>query len=446
MKQFVTQKHHEEAVEALKKLIQVPSVLDESDSGEGHPFGKNVVKALDQVLEICDSIGFRTFKDPEGYYAYAEVGQGDDLFAILCHMDVVPAAEQKGWNTDPFDPVIKDGIIYGRGSQDDKGPSMAALYAVKALMDDGVEFNQRIRFIFGSDEENLWRCMEKYNEKEESATAGIAPDHSFPLTFAEKGLLQAYLVGPGTDKIVVNAGGALNVVPDTAPYEGEHVNAVKAALDKLGFPYEMEGETVVVQGKSVHAKDAPEGINAITRLAMALSEVVDFAPLNFLGKLVKENATGENVVGKTQDAQSGELTMNFASLTISPKETKIGVDMRLPVTVKKEELEEKIAAKVKEYDLTYQEFDWLDSLYVPQDSTLVKTLLATYREMTGDMTEPEISGGATFARTMKNCVAYGAMFEDTPDFMHQANEQWELDQMYKAMDIYAESIYRLCAK
>ena len=120
--------------------------------------------------------------------------------------------------------------------------------------------------------------------------------------------------------------------------------------------------------------------------------------------------------------------------------------MRLPVTVKKEDLEAKIAEKVKEYDLTYQEFDWLDSLYVPQDSTLVKTLLATYREMTGDMSEPEISGGATFARTMKNCVAYGAMFEDTPDFMHQANEQWELAQLYKAMDIYAESIYRLCGK
>ena len=333
------------------------------------------------------------------------MGEGEDLFAILCHMDVVPAADQKGWNTDPFDPVIKDGIIYGRGSQDDKGPSMAALYAVKALM-----------------------------------------DHSFPLTFAEKGLLQAYLVGPGTDKVAVNAGGALNVVPDTAPYEGEYVEAVKASLDKLGFPYEMEGDAVVVQGKSVHAKDAPEGINAITRLAMALSESVDFAPLNFLGKLVKENATGENVVGKTQDEQSGELTMNFASLVISPTETKIGVDMRLPVTVKKEDLEAKIAEKVKEYDLTYEEFDWLDSLYVPQDSTLVKTLLATYREMTGDMSEPEISGGATFARTMKNCVAYGAMFEDTPDFMHQANEQWELDQMYKAMDIYAESIYRLCAK
>lgn len=446
MKQFVTEAHKEAAVKSLEELIRVPSVLDESDSGEGHPFGKNVVAALDKVLEICEGIGFRTFKDPEGYYAYAEVGEGNDLFGVLCHMDVVPAADQKGWNTDPFEPVVKDGIIYGRGSQDDKGPSMAALYAVKSLMDAGVEFNQRIRFIFGSDEENLWRCMEKYNEKEESVTSGIAPDHSFPLTFAELGLLQAYLVGPGTDKIAVKAGGALNVVPDTAPYSGEYVDQVKAKLDELGFEYEMEGDTVVVQGKSVHAKDAPEGINAITRLTMALAEVVDFGPLNFLGKVVKENATGANVVGKTEDEQSGELTMNFASLSISPEETKIGVDMRLPVTVKKEELEAKIQAAVKDYGLTYEEFDWLDSLYVPQDSTLVKTLLATYREMTGDMTEPEISGGATFARTMKNCVAYGAMFEDTPDFMHQANEQWELAQLYKAMEIYAESIYRLCGK
>ena len=368
MKQFVTKQHHEQALESLNELIRIPSVLDESDTGEGHPFGTKVIEALDKVLEISENLGFKTFKDPEGYYGYAEVGSGDELFGILCHMDVVPAGDENNWDSKPFEPTVKDGWLIGRGSQDDKGPSIAAMYAVKALMDAGVEFNTRIRFIFGTDEENLWRCLDKYNEKEEGITQGFAPDAEFPLIYAEKGLLQAYLTGPGTSEFSVKAGGALNVVPDAAPYAGEKLAEVKEALKKHGFDFEDQGESIVVLGKSIHAKDAAEGVNAISRLAIALSEVFDFAPINFLGQLVQENATGENVVGKTVDEQSGELTMNFASLEITPEQTKIGVDMRIPVTFKKDELVEKLTETAKKYDLTYEEFDFLDSLYVPLDS------------------------------------------------------------------------------
>lgn len=446
MKQFVTEQHHEQAVESLSELIRIPSVLDEGDSGEGHPFGKKVVAALDKVLEIAEGLGFKSFKDPEGYYGYAEVGSGDELFGILCHMDVVPAGDENNWKTKPFDPTVKDGFIIGRGSEDDKGPSMAAMYAVKALMDAGIEFKTRIRFIFGTDEENLWRCLEKYNEKEEGVTQGFAPDAVFPLIYAEKGLLQAYLTGPGTSEFSVHAGGALNVVPDEAPYSGEKLVEVKDALNKHHFDFEDKGDGIVVLGKSIHAKDAAEGVNAISRLAIALSEVFDFAPIQFLGQLVQENATGEKVVGKTIDEQSGELTMNFANLEITPEHTKIGVDMRIPVSFKKEDLVEKMKETVEKYDLTYEEFDFLDSLYVPKDSELIQQLLGTYRDITGDMTEPLVSGGATFARTMNQCVAFGALFPDTPDLMHQANEKWELSSMYKTMEIYAEAIYRLCGK
>ncbi|EME8211577.1 Sapep family Mn(2+)-dependent dipeptidase [Enterococcus faecium] len=446
MKKFVTEQHHEQALESLSELIRIPSVLDEADSGQGHPFGKKVIEALDKVLEISENLGFRTFKDPEGYYGYSEIGSGDELFGILCHMDVVPAGDENNWETKPFDPTIKDGWLVGRGSQDDKGPSIAAMYAVKALIDAGVEFKTRIRFIFGTDEENLWRCLEKYNEKEEGITQGFAPDAEFPLIYAEKGLLQAYLTGPGTNEFSVKAGGALNVVPDAAPYSGEKLSEVKEALKKHEFDFEEQGEGIVVLGKSIHAKDAAQGVNAISRLAIALSEVFDFGPINFLGKLVQENATGEAVVGKTEDEQSGELTMNFASLEITPEQTKIGVDMRIPVTFKKDDLVAKLTKTAEKYGLTYEEFDFLDSLYVPLDSELVKNLLGTYRDITGDMTEPFVSGGATFARTMNQCVAFGAMFPDTPDFMHQANELWELSSMYKAMEIYAEAVYRLCAK
>lgn len=97
--------------------------------------------------------------------------------------------------------------------------------------------------------------------------------------------------------------------------------------------------------------------------------------------------------------------------------------------------------------MTYQDFDYLAPLYVPTDSKLVKTLLSTYRDVTGDLkSQPTISGGATFARTMPNTVAFGAMLPTTPDFMHQVNERWSIQDMNTAMKIYAEAIYRLCVK
>ena len=72
-----------------------------------------------------------------------------------------------GWNTDPFEGVIADGRITGRGVLDDKGPVIAALYAMKALKDSGAELKRRIRLIVGTDEETGSTDMERYKKTEE---------------------------------------------------------------------------------------------------------------------------------------------------------------------------------------------------------------------------------------------------------------------------------------
>ncbi|GAB2028084.1 M20 family metallopeptidase [Lactovum odontotermitis] len=445
MEKFVTEVHQKSARKAIQRLVNIESVLDETQAGPGQPFGPGPLAALKEVLKICDELGFRTFIDPDGYYGYAETGAGAELFGLLCHMDVVPASEQSGWETNPFELVEHDGLMIGRGTQDDKGPSMAALYAVKALMDAGVTFSKRVRFIFGTDEENLWRCLARYNENnEEAISMGIAPDAEFPLIYAEKGLLDAYLIGPGTDDFMISAGSALNVVPDKAEISGMNFDRLEKRLSAHGFDFDKAGDRLTVRGRGIHSMKAPEGINAVSRLSIALSDFIDFPPLDFLGKLVQEDATGRNVVGEISDEASGELTMNFATLEVTHNYTKIGVDMRIPVSFSKEEIAERLTAKAAEYGLRYEEFDYLAPLYVPVESELVQTLMSVYREFTDDPAEPMVSGGATFARMMKNTVAFGAMFPDTPDFMHQANEQWSIENLYKVMDIYAEAVYRLC--
>ena len=441
MKNFITDNIKKESVNALEKMISCPSYNEEARRGA--PFGKKVRKALDQMLDICGDLGFRTYVDPDGYYGYAEVGTGDKVFGIIGHVDTVPAGEVKDWDTDPYKAEVKDNVIYGRGSQDDKGPTIAALYAVKALMDSGVVFNQRIRFIFGTDEEILWRGIAEYNKKEDGIDSGIAPDAEFPLIYAEKGLQQSYIVGPGTDELKVDVDNAFNAVPAAAKYDGEKLAEVKSALDELGFDYTDKGDSIVVNGKAVHAMLAPQGTNAILRLGEALNTVFNFKPLQLFGDL-KEDATGDNLIGSYED-ESGHLTMNIASLSISPKETRMKLDIRIPVTVDRDEVIDNLNDKLKKYDLHHENFDYVKALYVPKDSKLVQTLMSVYKDKTGDeKAEPIVSGGATFARTMHNCVAFGAMFPDTPDYMHQVNEQWRLSDMFKAMDIYAEAIYRLC--
>lgn len=225
MKTYITKQHQEACVQAIKKIVSFPSVLNEGENGT--PFGQAIQDVLEETLKMCQDIGFTTYIDPEGYYGYAEYGEQKEVLAILCHLDVVPEGDTNLWNSAPFDCIERDGKLYGRGTQDDKGPSMMALYAVKALMDAGVAFNKRIRFIFGTDEETLWRCMNRYNAIEEQATYGFAPDSSFPLIYAEKGLLQAKLVGHGSEDLQLEVGNAYNVVPARASYKGEDIEDVK---------------------------------------------------------------------------------------------------------------------------------------------------------------------------------------------------------------------------
>lgn len=242
MKIDITNQVKDEFLISLKTLISYPSVLNEGENGT--PFGQAIQDVLEKTLEICRDIGFTTYLDPKGYYGYAEIGQGAELLAILCHLDVVPSGDEADWQTPPFEATIKDGWVFGRGVQDDKGPSLAALYAVKSLLDQGIQLKKRVRFIFGTDEETLWRCMARYNTIEEQASMGFAPDSSFPLTYAEKGLLQVKLHGPGSDQLELEVGGAFNVVPDKANYQGPLYEQVCNDLKEAGYDYQSTEQTV----------------------------------------------------------------------------------------------------------------------------------------------------------------------------------------------------------
>ena len=195
-------------VEAVSRLVAIPSVFEQDDRT---PFGPQVDRCLDEALALMSELGLRTYKAPDGMYGYAEIGEGE-LFGVLCHLDVVQARQEDGWEHDPFVPMVQGDALCGRGTQDDKGPTVAAAYALKSLLDEGVPLRKRVRFIFGIDEETLWHSIRAYSQHEEAPASGFVPDSAFPLTYAEKGLLQVHVRSAQPFPLACRGGDSLNAV------------------------------------------------------------------------------------------------------------------------------------------------------------------------------------------------------------------------------------------
>lgn len=432
----------DDLINSIKELVRIPSVT--SEESKKYPFGENVDRALKKMLEICKGLGFKTHYDPEGYYGYAETGEGEEMVGILGHLDVVPTGGLDVWKHNPFDPVIEDGKLYGRGAQDDKGPALTALYAAKALMNLGVKFNKKLRFIFGTDEESLWRDMKQYMDKEEKPTMGFTPDSTFPLIYAEKGLLQCLLGAKNESNVCLEGGNAFNSVPDSIIYSGSKQEDLKAKLTELGYEYEMAESGIKVLGKSAHAQVTEEGINAINRLAIALKDIgITSKAIEFIVNEIGDDPYATKIFGNCEDEDSGKLKFNIGKISLKENET-LSLDIRIPVRVDKDEIVDKLVKAADKYGLAYKEYDWLKSIYIPRDHFLIQTLMGVYQEVTKDTkSQPISSGGATYARALDNCVAFGAILPGRPKVEHQPNEYIVLEDIFTALEIYAKAIYKL---
>ncbi len=429
-------------LEAVQMLVRIPSVIDEPAAG--CPFGRPIDEALHSILSIAESLGFRTVYEAGGYYGYAEIGSGEQTIGVLGHVDVVPSGSLELWQSGPFAPEIRSERLYGRGTQDNKGPLLAALYAAKALLDHGQPFNKRVRFIFGTDEESLWRGIRRYREHEELPTYGFSPDASFPLVYAEKGLLQCHFETDSPAPIQLSAGEALNAVPDMAVYSGDLPAELAAQLDTLGYPYRAEDGQITVLGKAAHAMEPEKGANAICRLAIALDKIgVQSAVIRFLAEMIREDPYASQIFGSCQDEPSGKLRLNAGQINLGDTQ-RLGLDIRIPVTIEKAQIVNLLVEAASHYGLTYKQYDWEGPLYFPAEHFMFQKLLAVYQERTGDhSSSPIASGGATYARAVPNCLAFGANFPGHPDVEHRPNEYIALADLNKALEIYAYTLSTL---
>lgn len=409
-------------IKQLKEFIKIDSTNGNCGTvSEKAPLGQGVYDALEFILSIGKEMGFKT-KMLGRKCAYAECGTGKKLVGIIAHADTVAAGD--GWNTPPFECVLKDGVLYGRGVADNKGQALLMLHVMKAAEKAGAARDKRIRLIIGGDEESgVWQCIERYKKTEEIPDMSFTPDGDFPVVNGEKGMLKFRIYKKETgakEAFSLTGGKVINIVPD-------------AAQLTIGT------KTVTVKGKGAHASCPQNGENAILKLADEYAELLEGTDALRLIKLSCKKGLNIDI----SDEPSGCLTLNPAITKCTEKECYMDYDVRYPVTADGDEVVQRVRRSAEENGFSFKLISHERPLYVPEDSPLVKTLAGVYTKCTGERDTTIIIGGGTYAKAFPNCVAFGASFPSVPDCAHTANEFWSLESVRKCFEIYTAALLKL---
>lgn len=444
---------HDEMIDTLQKWIRVPSVKGEA--APGAPFGKEVRSMLDMALADCEQMGFKT-QNFDGYIAHADLGEGsdEDALAILAHLDVVP--EGDGWKYPPYGAVIENGRMYGRGTSDDKGPAVAALYAMKAVKDVGIPLRRKVRLILGCDEESGWEDIAHYNKVATMPRMGFSPDASYPIINIEKGIcrleLHGVLSNEGLQVIAFNNGERPNVIPGRASAlvagDAATVAQAEAAAKKLDIPAEVQltdkGVSITVTGISGHAAYPETARNANGEMLLLLRELGVQGDLRLLADKIGLDYKGEGLEISVSDGISGYLTCNLGIIRAGEGGVYATLDIRYPVMTNPDMIIKNVSASLP--GMRVEAMEVKEPHHVPAGSELVQNLLDAYHEVTGYERKCLYTGGGTYARSLQEGVAFGASFPQDEDLAHQANEYADIEGLYKNVKIFALAIVKLAGK
>ena len=462
--------HRQEMIEDICTLCRIPS--EKAAYREGMPYGREAFRALGTALSMAEKYGFST-TNYDSYVGAVDFGSLERHLDILAHLDVVPAGE--GWTvTEAFDPVVRDGRIYGRGTADDKGPAVAALYAMRCVKDLGIPLKKNVRLILGTDEECGSSDIEHYYDAEPEAPMTFSPDGQFPVVNIEKGRLEGHFTGEWEESealprlMAFEAGTKANVVPGKASATIElgslPLDAVRSVLDEMeketGAEFILTAQdsleddpiyTITAVGAAAHASSPEEGKNALTALLelvcrLPLADCPQTEHLKRLRDLIPHgDVSGKGLGVEMEDGLSGKLTLAFSMLSVDGGSLDGTFDSRCPICSNEENTLEVIRRNMKQEGFTLHNRSMTPPHHVDGNSDFVKALLKAYEEYTGLKGECLAIGGGTYVHNLKNGVAFGASMPGTDNRMHGADEFAVIDELVLAAEIFAQVIIDLCS-
>ncbi len=437
------QSHTDEIIDQLQQFIRIPSV--KSTPAPAAPFGADIANALEFASALAETYGL-TAQRFDGYAAHMELGDAPDYIAILAHADVVPAGDN--WTQEPFGGELIDDYVYGRGTVDDKGAIIAALFAMRAIKEMGLPLKHKIRLIIGGDEESGWECMNHYwGIEKQLPLCGFSPDGDWPLIFAEKGIINIIISTsqsePASGATIkwAEGGQRANMVPDKAQafVQGVSDQALLKACpqpDRLSIETKEDGLLLTVTGMTAHGSTPDEGINAVAILLRTLEQTdcIDNHPWLTVIAQIAESTDGKATGVACHDEVSGALTSCMGVFTFDGSDMNAALNQRCPVTVECDSVVYTQKQFVEDIGMTISRLTINPPLYIPQDNEIIQKLLAVYRDVTGDQTPPQAIGGGTYARVAPNLVAVGSHF-DGDGSCHVADERISVASMQKLTEL-----------
>lgn len=410
----------------ISKLITYNSA--QATAKDGAPFGEGARAALNCFLKKAESFGFQT-KNYDGYAGEVIFGSGEE-FAVLAHLDVVPAGD--GWTHDPFSGEIDEKLrrVWGRGAMDDKGPAVAALYAMKAIKDEGITPKRKIKLIVGCNEESGWGCIDYYKKHAHMPDEGFSPDADFPVIYAEKGILHVKLKFDADGDFSSLCGGkAANMVCDRCEINmpASFTPAQKKIIEK--YSLKCQNGKVVSTGKCAHGSTPEMGVNAIP-------PILEFAGLEKINKILFAEAFSLTSFCD----ETGVLTFSPNVISGGKNVVFVTCDIRYPATMPRLSVLQAFERKNIEYEILSEQAP----LFNDKNCTLIKTLCEVYNEVTGKNAKPIAIGGGTYARALKCGAAFGPEEVGEENTVHQPNEYITFEKIERCYKIYTLALKRLC--
>ncbi|HSI73074.1 MAG TPA: Sapep family Mn(2+)-dependent dipeptidase [Fimbriimonas sp.] len=445
--------HEQELLDDTIQMLRIPSI--EGDPKPNAPYGIENRNALDFALQKAAEWGMAT-KDIEGHIGFGEFGTGDRLIMSLGHLDVVPVGP--GWKHDPFGAEVDGGYIYARGSTDDKGPTMASFYAMRAIKEIVPNIPARMRQVFGCNEESGFGCVARYVETEEPPTYGVAPDSGWPLYHGEKGIANLEISVPlnsGPMRLLeMNGGQRPNIVIDSASAKVQVDKEAKSEVEEkladawdrnVTFAWEGDVLGMFAIGKASHGSHPHGGDSAAIRLFRFLKEISPLASATFFDEVFESTHIGGAGIGIAgSDEASRDLTCNLGIVSTEDGHLNLLYNIRYPVTWTGEKLQSLCTNYLSELESGWELKVTRDSppLYFPLDHPLVRTICEVYEQETGETKKPGTMGGGTYARAIPNTVSIGTGWEGDGK-AHETDERLKVENLFKMSRIYAHILYRL---
>jgi len=362
-------------LELAKALISRPSVTPD-DAG---------CQAL--IAERLEELGFSLTHMPFGKVSnlWARRGESDPLLCLAGHTDVVPPGPLEHWESNPFEPVVRGGWLYGRGSADMKAALAAMVVACEEFLSRGADLNGSLAFLITSDEE------------------GAAVDGTAAV------VRQLAAAGVGIDYCLIGEPSCEELLGDTI---------------KVGRRGSLSGE-LHIKGTQGHVAYPHLASNPIHGLAPALAELAEtswdvgnehFPPTSFQATAIRSGAGAPNVI-------PGHLDLSF-NIRYSTEQSSAG-------------LKDKVTEVLQRHDLKH-EIQWRDAgqPFLTPHGKFTTGIQQAVRDVCSTEAKLSTTGGTSDGRFIAPTGAHVVEFGHLNKSIHQVNERVRVEDLEKLKDAY----------